>query len=241
MCHHFGENFRHRMHWKLSNMIQFIQNHYNGAIVAAMASQNQITDVLVVCSNVCSSTDQRKHRSSASRAFMKGIHRWPVDSPHKGPVTRKMFPFDDAILYFSRTWSRMKTLWYGNADPHSLLWSHNGRDGVSNNQPQDCLLNRLFGRRSKKSSKLRVIGIYAGNSPGLVNSQHKWPVMRKMFPFHDVILGPMKTHRTLQINQIREIWSLDYYGISMLKSMLVPLDLPWHLIGWRLCHGSNFF
>ena len=40
---------------------------------------------------------QRKHQSSASLAFVRGIHRWPVDSPHKGPVTRKMFPFDDVI------------------------------------------------------------------------------------------------------------------------------------------------
>ena len=44
--------------------------------------------------------DQRKHRCSASLAFMWGIHRWPVNSPHKEPVTRKMFPFDDVIMMF---------------------------------------------------------------------------------------------------------------------------------------------
>ena len=43
--------------------------------------------------------DQRKHKSSASLAFLRGIHRWPVNSPHKGPVTRKMFPFDDVIIF----------------------------------------------------------------------------------------------------------------------------------------------
>ena len=50
--------------------------------------------------------------------------------------------------------------------PHqcSLLWCHNGRDSVSNHQPHDCLLNRLFRRRSKKTPKLRVIGLCAGNS-----------------------------------------------------------------------------
>ena len=42
--------------------------------------------------------DQRKHQSSASLAFVPGIHRWPVNSPHKWPVTRKMFPFDDVIM-----------------------------------------------------------------------------------------------------------------------------------------------
>ena len=45
------------------------------------------------------STDQRKHQSSASLAFLQGIHRIPVNSPHKWPVTRKMFLFDDVIMF----------------------------------------------------------------------------------------------------------------------------------------------
>ena len=48
----------------------------------------------------------------------------------------------------------------------ALRWRHNGRNSVSNHQPHDCLLNRLFRRRSKKTSKLRVTGLCAGNSPG---------------------------------------------------------------------------
>ena len=48
---------------------------------------------------------------------------------------------------------------------NTSLWRHNGRDGVSNHQPHDCLLNRSFRRRSKKTSKLRVTGLCAGNSP----------------------------------------------------------------------------
>ena len=47
----------------------------------------------------------------------------------------------------------------------TLRWRHNGRDCVSNHQPHDCLLNRLFGRRSKLTSKLRVTGLCVGNSP----------------------------------------------------------------------------
>ena len=58
----------------------------------------QITGVLIVYSTVYSGANQRKHHSSASLAFVRGIHRWSVDSPHKGPVTRKMFPFDDVIM-----------------------------------------------------------------------------------------------------------------------------------------------
>ena len=70
----------------------------------------------------------------------------------------------------------------------SLLWRHNGHNSVSNHQPYDCLLRRLFRRRSKQTSKLRVTGLCAGNSPGPVNFPHKWPVTRKMFPFDDVIM-----------------------------------------------------
>ena len=55
--------------------------------------------ICIVCSAVCSGADQRKHQSSTSLAFVRGIHRWPVDSPHKGSVTRKIFPFDDVIMY----------------------------------------------------------------------------------------------------------------------------------------------
>ena len=49
---------------------------------------------------------------------------------------------------------------------YSLRWRHNGRDSVSNHQPYDCLLNRLFRRRWKKTPKLRVTGLCSGNSPG---------------------------------------------------------------------------
>ena len=66
---------------------------------------------------------------------------------------------------------------------YTLQWRHNGCDGVSNHQPHVCLLNRLFRCRSKKTSKLRFTGLCVGNSP--VNSPHKWPVTRKMFPFED--------------------------------------------------------
>ena len=48
----------------------------------------------------------------------------------------------------------------------SLRWRRNGHGGVPNHQPYHCLLNRLFGCKSKKTSKLRVTGLCAGNSPG---------------------------------------------------------------------------
>ena len=70
----------------------------------------------------------------------------------------------------------------------ALHWRHNDHDGVSNHQPHGCLLNRLFRRWSKKTSKFRVTGLCVGNSPGPMNSLHKGPVTRKVFPFDDVIM-----------------------------------------------------
>ena len=62
------------------------------------ARASQITSPTIVYSTVHSGADQRKHLSSASLVFVQGLHRWPVNSPHKWPITRKMFPFDDAIM-----------------------------------------------------------------------------------------------------------------------------------------------
>ena len=70
--------------------------HYSDVIMGAIASL--ITSLTIVYSTVYSDADQRKHQSSASQAFVWGIHRGPVNSPHKWPVTRKMFPFDDVIM-----------------------------------------------------------------------------------------------------------------------------------------------
>ena len=78
----------------LPNMSWF--THYNDVIMSAMASQ--ITSLTIVYSTVYSRRRSKKHQSSASLAFVRGIHRWPVNSPHTGPVTRKMFPFDNVIM-----------------------------------------------------------------------------------------------------------------------------------------------
>ena len=60
---------------------------------------SQITSLTIIYSTVYSDADQRKHQSSASLAFVRGIHRRPLNSPHKWPVTRKIFPFDDVIMW----------------------------------------------------------------------------------------------------------------------------------------------
>ena len=82
------------------------------------------------------------------------------------------------------------------SNAETLRWRHNGIDGVSNHQPHHCLLNRLFGCRSKKTSKLRVTGLCAGNSPGTgefpaqmaSNAENVsiWWRHHEAFPCHDV-------------------------------------------------------
>ena len=99
-------NVHSRLHSQLTGTkplrSRFVLPHYTDVIMGAMGSQ--ITSLTIVYSAVFSGadqrkgTDQRKHQSSASLAFLRGIHRWQVNSPHKGPVTRKMFPFDDVIM-----------------------------------------------------------------------------------------------------------------------------------------------
>ena len=89
--------------------------HYNDVIMGAIASQ--LTSLMIVFSTVYLDTDQRKHQSSASLAFLWGNHRGPVNSPHQWPVTRKMFPFNDVIMYGGFPTQvgpviRKKTLWY---------------------------------------------------------------------------------------------------------------------------------
>ena len=74
--------------------------HYSDVIMGTIASQ--ITSVSIVYLAISTGADQRKHQSSASLAFVRGIHRGPVNSPHKWPVMRKTFSFDDVIMGLPR-------------------------------------------------------------------------------------------------------------------------------------------
>ena len=79
--------------WQMSIVVK----HYSDVIITAMASQ--ITGVSIVCSTICSGAD-KKHQSFSALAVVRKIHQWPLDSPYKGPVTRKMFSFDDVIMNY---------------------------------------------------------------------------------------------------------------------------------------------
>ena len=103
MWHHCRDNVHHINHVKAlkfkkksdcTTILGKSLQHYNDVIMGSMASQ--ITSLTIVHSAVYS--DKKKHQSSASLAFVRGIHWGPVNSPHKWPVTRKMFPFGDVIV-----------------------------------------------------------------------------------------------------------------------------------------------
>ena len=89
----------------LNAKITLIQNreiiqHYTDFIMGTMASE--ITSLTIVYSTVFSCVDKKKYRNSASLASVRGILRWPMNSPHKWPVTQKMFPFDDVTMRYTK-------------------------------------------------------------------------------------------------------------------------------------------
>ena len=93
-----GHNWPHELRpvVLLSLLAQQKTCHCNDVIMNAIASQ--ITSLMIVYSTVYSDADKRKHQSSASLVFVRGIQRWPMNSLHKRPVTRKMLSFDDVIM-----------------------------------------------------------------------------------------------------------------------------------------------
>ena len=125
------------------------------------------------------------------------MHRLPTTGPSFAIMLCRfedMTPWNNTFHWWLKSKAVGQTAFgYKQLLSHWLMvrpfhWCHNDHDGVSNHQPHGCLLNRLFRRRSKKTSKLRVNGLSAGNSPRPVNSPHKGPVTWKMLPFDDVIM-----------------------------------------------------
>ena len=131
-----------RFNWSLSLRVQSKSAHYNNYIMGTVTSQ--ITSLAIVYSAVYSGADQRKYQGSASLAFEWGMHRGPVNSPHKGPVTRKMFSFDDVIMISqgtgvapSRWWAITEKML---TELYDTIWRHKATRVTS----QPLLLNTLW-------------------------------------------------------------------------------------------------
>ena len=128
--------------------------------------------------NVC-----RSHKSLRWRHAHQGIHQFPQVADTDLTYTIVVGQLCDCTKEDNDWKYLMERI--GN----SLQWRHNGGYGISYHQPHDCLLNRLFRRRSKKTPKLRVTGLCAEKSPATSEFPHKGPVTREMFPFDDVIMS----------------------------------------------------
>ena len=112
-----------KIYWQHLNLVMFSgknKKHYCDIIMDTMASQ--ITSLMIVYSTIHSDADQRKHHCPASLAFVWGIHRWQMNSPHKWPVTQKMIPFDvySHILIFLKT----EIVHHGRQYPCYISWIH---------------------------------------------------------------------------------------------------------------------
>ena len=113
----------------------------------------------------------------------------------------------------------------------TLHWRHNKRCGVSNHQHHHCLLNRLFRSRSKKTSKLRVTGLCAGNSPVTGEFPAQMVSNTEMFPFDDVIKKTARGRDMRSGIQLAGITLLWLAGLNIGWDCLSPSGLRAHLTG----------
>ena len=107
-------------------------------------------------------TDNSTACSTVKSAWLHGTENW-FHNWHSWSLWRKYLDNHNLGVLHVDILTETSTIW---PTFYTLRWRHNGRDSVSNHQPNDCLLNRLFRRGSQKTSKLRVTGLCAGNSPG---------------------------------------------------------------------------
>ena len=149
-------------------------NHYNVTVVFLLSAFDLIPECDILWMHLFSFYCVRKWQNKTDQSIIKTI--WPemicdpkskMDFSHK--THRQINANTVYVSLFQRSNLRhlavhcsvIRSQRFG-----SLQWRHNDHDGVSNHQPHGCLLNRLFRRRSKKTSKLRVTGLCVGNSPG---------------------------------------------------------------------------
>ena len=148
------------------------------------ARASQITSLTIVNSTVYSGADQRKYQISASLVFERGIHRWTANSPHKWPVARKVFPFDDVIMQWS---SLTHSISCNSCEVANQYVSCSSPD----QNPLYCLSNIVV-RMSNETRCLRLLLFTSAKRSLLsfvvITVTHKGWETRKMFPFDDIIM-----------------------------------------------------
>ena len=133
---------------------------------------SQITSALIACLNVCSGADLRQHQSSASLTFLRGIHRWLMNFPHKLSVTWKTFLFDDAIMcaIYGMPHVTLEIVPWLLAIGSKMAQSIESRTEImsdaphdhhsdSNHEKFDCLFNSSFRLVAQSTWKLCITGL----------------------------------------------------------------------------------
>ena len=131
---------------------------------------------------------------------------------------------------------------------YSLQWRHNGHDGVSNHQPYQCLRNRLFGADQRKHQSSASLAFVRGIHRRPVNSPHKWPVTRKMLPFHDVIMFSIllvdnahaRMHIPWRSSQTHEVSTPLINNNMALKNVLCDYKSMFHPISFSNVRNTFF-
>ena len=149
--------------------------HHSDVIMSEMTSQ--IISASIVCS-VCSGADRIKHQSCASLPFVRGIRRWPGDSPHKEPVTQKMFLLDDVIMQPQNLTARVIV--------NKLTWRmlyrspwHSCHTHAAGDQPYSWW-------RHQMETFSALLALCAGNSPVPGEFPSQRPVARSLDVFFDL-------------------------------------------------------
>ena len=161
----------------------FIRCHYNDVIMGTMASQ--IASLTIVYSTVYPGADQRKQQSSASLAFVWGIHRLPVNSPHKGPVTRKMFPLDDVIMCPGHLTFTLLGIHSGTCASRALLVT------VRMWPPRE--LWRLFGASHRAHTGLPALSTGGGYTKLMLTGHDRKPIRKTFHLKHFFSFFPYQT------------------------------------------------
>ena len=127
----------------------------------------------------------------------------------------------------------------------ALQWRHNEHDGVSNHQPNDCSLNRLFRRSSKKTSKLRVTGLCVGNSPVTDEFPAERTSNAEKFPFDDVIMESFKEHVTEAVSSFIALYGTHIVTIvcNMTGSHSISAKVLFQISDMksRTCDGDQIY
>ena len=140
---------------------------------------SQITSLTIVYSTVYSGANQRKNQSSTSLAFVQGIHRWLVNSPHKGSVTRKMFTFGDVIVLRALAVTQLQRRCKVMLDYEHSRFKGNERSDVSSIFP--CDLCVLFAKKRKTKH------VFCQNILRCIKVSKPWNNGMRCMHFHNVI------------------------------------------------------